>query len=69
MNKPVALSSPQERPTQEEPLATRRHFLGGLVTGGMGLVGLSVVTDPIPQPPRELSLQEADFYAPHTLAG
>lgn len=69
MNKTTA---PQEGAIQTDmpPLATRRHLLGGLVKGGVGLVGLAVVgVDPLPQSPREVSLQEADFYAPHTLAG
>ncbi|MEO5350548.1 MAG: hypothetical protein H7836_13010 [Magnetococcus sp. YQC-3] len=70
MNKPIADLPSAEASGQGEgqSLASRRRFLGGLVTGGMGVLGLSIaVADP--QGPRELPLHEADFYAPHTLAG
>ena len=48
----------------------RRAFLGEMVAGGVALAGLSVVSLQQPQKsPRELPLREADFYAPHSLAG
>ena len=65
MNQPILPLTPAGESGREEsqPLASRRHFLGGL-----GLAALSaVVADP--QGPRERPLHEADFYAPHTLAG
>lgn len=65
------LPNQEEAPQGERaPLASRRRFLGGLVTGGLGVIGLPVaVAVPLPPSPREIPLQEADFYAPHTLAG
>ena len=68
-----------EQPKQEAPptAAARRAFLGSLVAQGAGLVGLSVASLSLAtskqqsdqQSPQVLSLQEADFYASHTLLG
>lgn len=56
--------------------STRRAFVSDLFAKGVGVVGLSVVSAHLvptlhgpEKSPKELSLQEADFYAPHSLLG
>ncbi|MBF0370583.1 MAG: twin-arginine translocation signal domain-containing protein [Magnetococcales bacterium] len=48
---------------------SRRAFLGGI--GALGLAGVATTVTPggVSQGPVERELKEADFYAPHDLAG
>lgn len=65
---------PDQNCSQTE--STRRTFLGGFFSKSVGVAGLSVLSAHLiptlrwpKRSPKELSLQEADFYAPHSLAG
>ncbi|MEO5364691.1 MAG: hypothetical protein H7838_13890 [Magnetococcus sp. DMHC-8] len=61
-----AVIDPASHPTP----VSRRLFLGQVVTGGAGVLGLTATAAaPVRQAPVELPLREADFYASHPLAG
>ncbi len=60
--KPDQTQSPEPSTTAG---SSRRQFLGAVST--LGLVGAAALLKK--SGPRELSLREADFYKPHTLAG
>lgn len=65
-------TSTLETSDQDDPKSppARRVFLRDMLTGGAVLAGLSTASlHPSHASTREISLQEADFYAPHTLAG
>jgi len=57
----------ERRAESSERTDERRRFLGLL--GTAGILGLFLPLRQEPQRPRELRLEEADFYRDHNLAG